>query len=61
MDSGSLTLIFPYFLTMDTENVLSFLALIVLLTFFYFAFGRLVEQSEKRNDHRLGYINFMAA
>lgn len=51
----------PYIVSMDTENVVSLLVLVGLLTFFYFAFGRLYEAGGKRDDHRMSYGSSTAA
>ncbi|KAK4549674.1 hypothetical protein LTR36_004975 [Oleoguttula mirabilis] len=41
----------PSYVKMDTENIVSLLALVGLLSFFYFAFGRLVEQGGEKRDN----------
>lgn len=52
----------PYYVQMDAENAISFLLLIGLLTFFNFAFSRVIEcGGQKRNGDRMSYGNAAAA
>lgn len=52
----------PYYIQVDTENIVSLLALVGLLSFFYLAFGRLIEQGgEKRDSSRMSYGSATAA
>lgn len=47
---------------MDTENIVSLLALVALLTFFYIVFGRFVQPgAEKCESSRMSYTNAAAA
>lgn len=52
----------PYYVQMDTENIISLLVLIGLGSHFYFAFGRLIQQGgEKQYGGRMSYGNAAAA
>lgn len=52
----------PYYVTMDTENIISLLVLVGLITFFHFAFGRLVQPGrEKQRENRMSYGSVQAA
>lgn len=47
---------------MDAENIISFATLVSLLTFFYFAFTRIMQQGGNvREQNRLLYSNQAAA
>lgn len=51
----------PYLVAADCESILGLVVLIGLLTFFYFAFGRLYQPGGGKHMHgKLGY-NYAAA
>lgn len=52
----------PYYVRMDTETIISLLILVGLLSFFYFAFGKLMEHGgEKGDSSRMSYGSATAA
>jgi len=51
----------PYFVQLDTENIVSLLALVALLTFFHSAFEKLIQPGGgKESESRWSYGNSAA-